>query len=117
MIDQHFFDVVTQISVLYAIASGILLGAGPFVWLTLRRPPLHWLTTGKQFWLALFVLTLLGGTFFAGQITQAAFEINGVEGLLSRVFGRWFLWEVFSVAVAASHSWALGFARPRLKES
>lgn len=110
MIPEAFFDVFTPIALLYAVASGTLLGSTVLVYLTLRRPPLTFLPPHKAVLLAVGVLWLLGTTFFAGQISQAFVEAP-LDANTPRIIARYALWLVFSVAVAVSHTWAVSFAR------
>lgn len=108
-------DVITPMAISYAVASGTVLGVF-FLWVTLKRPPLTYLSPVKAALFSVGVLGILGTVFFAGQITQSMVEgVNPNEP--ARVFARYLLWMIFSSAIAITHTFAISFARRNPKES
>ena len=100
------FDVVEPVSVLYAIASGLALGASFLLWLSLRFPLKIPLTTERMALLAGSATCLVGVVFFAGQIVQA----YATDPQWPRAFGRAVLWVVFSIALGHGLGIARSFA-------
>ena len=111
MISPDFWSVFTFTALIYAITSGVLLGATLLAYIALRRPPATYLSFRKQAALAVIVLTVLGTVFFAGQVTQAIIEKQGIAAEPVRIFARYCLWVVFAVSVGVSNSWVLSFAK------
>lgn len=107
-----FWNVFDLTNVLWAIASGVVFGGGPLLWFALQFPTASILNTRQTFFVLLACLLILGLSFFAGQVIDAAF-VQDDRQIVERVFARWALWNIFAVAVAGTHAWARGFAHAR----
>lgn len=109
MFSNLFFEVVGWISVLYAIASGIVAGSTFLLYIVLRFPPAVRISHKMNFALTAGILALLGTVFFAGQISYAFLN----DPFWPRALGRYVLWLIFSIAVGLGLSVSRSFAHRR----
>lgn len=105
-----FLDVFTWANLSWAVAAGLVIGATALLWLSLAFPPLIPLSTSKQAILTVAVLLVLGSVYWVGQLVPAIF----FDPLWPRIFARYALWDVYSIATAIGLTVARHFAGPRV---
>lgn len=102
-----FLSVFDLPGILYAIGSGILTGATLVLWISLRIPPRVPLSTRHSAAIAAGAMVLLGTMFYFGQISQA---ILSGDPMWPRALARYFLWDVFAIAIGVGLGISRSFA-------